>query len=52
VTWVGIAGFITVVDPVYGTGSGPFEFLPVTGNCLNRPLTVIEWLSQQIVLST
>ena len=52
VTWVGVLGFITVSDPVYGNGSGPFDFLPVRGNCATVPLTVIRWTSTQIVLST
>ena len=52
VTWVGVLGFITVSDPIYGNGSGPFDFIPVHGNCLNQPLDVIRWSSLQITLST
>ena len=52
VNWAGIAGFISVVDPVYGSGNGPFTFIPVSGNCVTQPLTVIRWESTQIVLST
>ena len=51
VNWAGIAGFISVSDPVYGSGNGPFTFVPVNGNCVTQPLNVIRWTSTQIVLS-
>jgi hypothetical protein len=43
---------MTVNDPIYGTGSGPFDFIPARGNCVTTDLTVIRWSSLQIVLST
>lgn len=51
-TWVGAVGVITVDDPVYGTGNGPFDMIPVTGNCITAPLTVIRWSSHKFVLTT
>jgi len=48
VIWVGIAGFITVEDPVYGNGVGPFAFLPRGLS----PVTSIQWLSQQITFGS
>ena len=38
-------GFVTVQDPIYGNGSGPFDFNPAHGNCLNVPLDVFRWTS-------
>jgi hypothetical protein len=52
VNWAGVVGFITVSDPVYGNGSGPFDFIPVHGNCVTTPLDVIRWSSTQFVIST
>lgn len=51
VVWLATAGFITVQDPVYGYGSGPFAFLP-NGNGILTPVTSIRWLSQQITLGS
>jgi len=52
VNWAGVVGLITVSDPVYGNGSGPFDFIPVHGNCVTTPLDVIRWSSTQFVIST
>jgi hypothetical protein len=51
VIWVGIVGFITVGDDVYGNGVGPFAFLP-RGDGIFRPVTSIRWLSQQITFGS
>jgi hypothetical protein len=51
VVWLGIAGFITVEDDVYGNGAGPFVFLP-NGDGLIRPVTSIRWVSQQITFGS
>ncbi|MGH9225802.1 MAG: hypothetical protein ACRD2W_18910 [Acidimicrobiales bacterium] len=50
VTWASAVGLITVSDAIYGNGTGPFDFIPVTGNCLTQRLTVIRWASTQLTL--
>jgi hypothetical protein len=53
VVWLSNVGVITASGANYGFAPGPFDFLPVTGDCsTEHPLTVIAWTGLHLVFQS